>query len=91
MTENKSGKSPERDSNPGPAGLRVRCSDHSATLPPIKTLLTRVLKNVSRQTQEIEKSSSSYINYHLHSMYYELCSSVSLHGKVKTTLHSTKN
>lgn len=39
-----SSKSPERDSNPAPAGLRVRCSDHSATLPPIKTLLTSVLK-----------------------------------------------
>ena len=33
-TENKSSKWPERDSNPGTAGLRVQRADHSATLPP---------------------------------------------------------
>ena len=31
-TENKSSKCQERDSNPGPAGLRVRRADYSATL-----------------------------------------------------------
>ena len=32
-------KWPERDSNPGITGLRVRCADHSATLPSLKSLM----------------------------------------------------
>ena len=48
-TANKSSKLPERDSNSGVAGLRVRRADHSAMLPPLEGLCSNGYHMVSPQ------------------------------------------